>query len=294
MREQEEDVADQTLTRVGRLKKLAMFKYIVAGFRGLRKAVGKALGSSALWLVKNTPIQANHVTYSRIPLTLTACGILLFWGHPQAKLLAFWIFVASAVTDILDGTFARAMDNPRSGILRTAQEKDFGKHLDAQVDKICLAIQMYVICALLLTLDYFGAVLVSVVWCFTCAIEIWLFVDRQRDYTKNKRLRMSGQEPIELKASDWGKIKSTLQMIYACGFVLALHYDSLFLWWGSWIVWLSFFVAPLFGLLSLHGKRKARRVTKRRNGKRKSNLPRANLRKRGKYMRVTRADIADR
>lgn len=72
----------------------------------------------------------NLLTLSRIPLMFVIVGLM--WvdnemaGWTGAATLAFWLFIAAAITDWLDGSIAR-----RRGIV-----SNFGKFMDALTDKV--------------------------------------------------------------------------------------------------------------------------------------------------------------
>ena len=72
----------------------------------------------------------NILTLSRIPLMFAIVG-LMWLDHTSdawagAATLAFWLFIAAAITDWLDGAIAR-----KRGIV-----SNFGKFMDALTDKI--------------------------------------------------------------------------------------------------------------------------------------------------------------
>ena len=67
----------------------------------------------------------NVITLSRIPLMFVIAG-LMYCDWPGAASLAFWLFIAAAVGDWLDGYIARTR-----GLV-----SNFGKLMDALTDKI--------------------------------------------------------------------------------------------------------------------------------------------------------------
>jgi CDP-diacylglycerol--glycerol-3-phosphate 3-phosphatidyltransferase len=67
----------------------------------------------------------NLITLSRIPLMFVIVG-LMYYDRLGAASLAFWLFIACAIGDWLDGYIAR-----RRGLVST-----FGKLMDALTDKI--------------------------------------------------------------------------------------------------------------------------------------------------------------
>lgn len=72
----------------------------------------------------------NLLTLSRIPLMFVIVGLMYVDrevpGWSGAATLAFWLFIAAAITDWLDGAIAR-----KRGIV-----SNFGKFMDALTDKI--------------------------------------------------------------------------------------------------------------------------------------------------------------
>lgn len=67
----------------------------------------------------------NILTLSRIPLMFVIVG-LMYVSWAGAATLAFWLFIAAAVSDWLDGSIAR-----KRGIV-----SNFGKFMDALTDKV--------------------------------------------------------------------------------------------------------------------------------------------------------------
>lgn len=67
----------------------------------------------------------NILTLSRIPLMFLIVG-LMYVSWTGAATLAFWLFIAAAISDWLDGAIAR-----KRGIV-----SNFGKFMDALTDKI--------------------------------------------------------------------------------------------------------------------------------------------------------------
>jgi CDP-diacylglycerol--glycerol-3-phosphate 3-phosphatidyltransferase len=67
----------------------------------------------------------NILTVSRLPLMFIVVG-LMYADFPYAATLAFWLFIAAALTDWLDGMLAR-----RQGIVSS-----FGRFMDTVIDKV--------------------------------------------------------------------------------------------------------------------------------------------------------------
>lgn len=67
----------------------------------------------------------NILTLSRVPLMFIVVG-LMYAQFPWAATLAFWLFIAAALTDWLDGKIAR----------ERGQVSAFGRFMDAVIDKV--------------------------------------------------------------------------------------------------------------------------------------------------------------
>jgi CDP-diacylglycerol--glycerol-3-phosphate 3-phosphatidyltransferase len=67
----------------------------------------------------------NILTISRVPLMFIVVG-LMYADFPYAATAAFWLFIAAALTDWLDGKIAR-----ERGVVSS-----FGRFMDAVIDKV--------------------------------------------------------------------------------------------------------------------------------------------------------------
>lgn len=67
----------------------------------------------------------NVLTISRVPMMFVVVA-LMYSEWPWAATWAFWLFIASALTDWLDGMLAR----------RANQVSSFGRFMDATLDKV--------------------------------------------------------------------------------------------------------------------------------------------------------------
>ena len=67
----------------------------------------------------------NILTISRVPLMFIVVG-LMYADFPYAATLAFWLFIAAALTDWLDGKIAR----------ERGEVSSFGRFMDAVIDKV--------------------------------------------------------------------------------------------------------------------------------------------------------------
>jgi CDP-diacylglycerol--glycerol-3-phosphate 3-phosphatidyltransferase len=79
-------------------------------------------------LVWTAPVKftlPNVLTISRVPMMFVIVA-LMYSDWPWAATWAFWLFIASALTDWLDGLLAR----------RANQVSSFGRFMDAVIDKV--------------------------------------------------------------------------------------------------------------------------------------------------------------
>jgi CDP-diacylglycerol--glycerol-3-phosphate 3-phosphatidyltransferase len=67
----------------------------------------------------------NILTISRVPLMFIVVG-LMYAEFPYAATAAFWLFIAAALTDWLDGKIAR----------ERGEVSSFGRFMDAVIDKV--------------------------------------------------------------------------------------------------------------------------------------------------------------
>ena len=67
----------------------------------------------------------NILTISRVPLMFIVVG-LMYADFPYAATLAFWLYIAAALTDWLDGKIAR----------ERGEVSPFGRFMDAVIDKV--------------------------------------------------------------------------------------------------------------------------------------------------------------
>ena len=67
----------------------------------------------------------NLLTISRVPLMFIVVG-LMYAEFPYAATAAFWLFIAAALTDWLDGKIAR----------ERGEVSSFGRFMDAVIDKV--------------------------------------------------------------------------------------------------------------------------------------------------------------
>jgi CDP-diacylglycerol--glycerol-3-phosphate 3-phosphatidyltransferase len=139
----------------------------------------------------------NVLTLIRMPLTF-AIVALMYGTWPWAATLAFWLFIAAAVTDWLDGKLARERNIV----------SDFGKFTDALADKV-LVIGVLIA---LLDLDYLRLPGVFVM--------LLVLVVVTREFMISGLRMMAASRGVVMAAERGGKIKTIIQLT-ALGFLLA-------------------------------------------------------------------------
>jgi len=179
----------------------------------------------------------NILTYGRIAAVPAVVGCI-YWqailgGGLWLRWLALAIFIAAAITDFLDGYFARMW----------GQQSTFGRMLDPIADKLLVAS-----CLLMLAVD--GTIRGWTVWAAIVILCREILVSGLREYLAELRVSV----PVT-KLAKW---KTTVQLI-AIGFLLAgLAGDTLISGWlgrpvetvtsiGIGLLWLSALVTLYTG-----------------------------------------------
>ena len=139
----------------------------------------------------------NTLTLIRMPLTF-AIVALMYGIWPWAATCAFWLFIAAAITDWLDGKLAR----DRNIV------SDFGKFMDALADKVL------VIGVMVALLDLEALRLPGVI-----VIMLVLMVIA-REFTISGLRMMAATRGVVMAAERGGKVKTIIQLT-ALGFLLA-------------------------------------------------------------------------
>jgi CDP-diacylglycerol--glycerol-3-phosphate 3-phosphatidyltransferase len=159
----------------------------------------------------------NILTLSRIPLMFAIVG-LMWVDHtsdtwPGAATLAFWLFIAAAITDWLDGAIAR-----RRGIV-----SNFGKFMDALTDKILVI-----------------GIMVALVRHDEDLPVTFVLLTIMREFMVSGMRMVVAAKGVVVAADGGGKIKTISQMI-AIGCLLAtpMLENDLAFWFGT----------PLHGLV---------------------------------------------
>jgi CDP-diacylglycerol--glycerol-3-phosphate 3-phosphatidyltransferase len=134
----------------------------------------------------------NLITLSRIPMMFAIVALMYgsWWG---AATLAFWLFVASAIGDWLDGYLAR----------KRKQVSNFGKYMDALTDKVL------VLGIMIAFVEVYNSKLFLVMVLLTLCREFLISGMRMIAATKG----------VVVAAERGGKTKTLMQLI-AMGFLL--------------------------------------------------------------------------
>ena len=133
----------------------------------------------------------NILTLSRIPLMFVIVG-LMYLDQTGAATLAFWLFIAAAISDWLDGAIAR-----RRGLI-----SNFGKFMDALTDKI-------LVIGLMVAFVEQGTLPVPFVLVTLC-----------REFMVSGMRMVAAAKGVVVPADSGGKTKTVSQMI-AIGCLLA-------------------------------------------------------------------------
>ena len=181
----------------------------------------------------------NILTLVRMPMTFAIVG-LMYGRWPGAASLAFWLFIAAAVTDYYDGKLAR-----ERGIV-----SNFGRFMDALADKVVVLGIMIA----LLDLDYLRLPSVLVIMLILLVLT--------REFLVSGLRMMAATRGIVVAADMGGKVKTAIQMT-ALGFLLGeqmVARDALDFWPGffrglaevaHWIGVGLFFVSMWFTVSSM-------------------------------------------
>jgi CDP-diacylglycerol---glycerol-3-phosphate 3-phosphatidyltransferase len=141
----------------------------------------------------------NLLTYARI-VAVPAVVACLYWqdilqGGLWLRWVALFIFVSAAVTDVLDGYFAR----------KWGEQSSFGRMLDPIADKLLVAS-----CLLMLAAD--GTIRGWSLWAAIVILCREILVSGLREYLAELR--------VSVPVTQLAKWKTTLQLV-AVGFLIA-------------------------------------------------------------------------
>ncbi|HOY53878.1 MAG TPA: CDP-diacylglycerol--glycerol-3-phosphate 3-phosphatidyltransferase [Opitutaceae bacterium] len=175
----------------------------------------------------------NILTLSRVP-AMFAIVALMYLRWTGAASIAFWLFIAGAVSDWLDGYLAR-----KQGIV-----SDFGKLMDALTDKI----MVIGIMVALVDRNYVPIALVLVTLC--------------REFMVSGLRMLAAAKGVVVPADRGGKTKTLTQLIsigFLLGSTMARQDWAVWLPWRHWdtfadvvysIGWVGFALSTLLAVWS--------------------------------------------
>lgn len=178
----------------------------------------------------------NILTLSRIP-AMFAIVALMYAEFQWAATIAFWLFIAAALTDWFDGMLAR-----RSGSVST-----FGRFMDAVIDKV----MVLGIMVALVNGDYFMGHRIP-------AMIALLFI-LCREFMISGLRMVAATKGIVVEADAGGKVKTFIQL-NAIGWLLgarmfANDFGELFRaeehWWITMVSWAGIGLFALSALLTI-------------------------------------------
>lgn len=141
----------------------------------------------------------NLLTLSRVPLMFVVVG-LMYAEFQWAPTLAFWLFIAAALTDWLDGKIAR----------ERGEVSSFGRFMDAVIDKV-LVIGMLIA---LVNGDYFmghNIIAMLLLLCILC-----------REFAISGLRMATAAKGKVVEADTGGKVKTFVQL-NAIGWLMGAH-----------------------------------------------------------------------
>ena len=131
----------------------------------------------------------NILTLSRVPLMFIVVG-LMYADFPWCDTLAFWLFIAAALTDWLDGKMAREM-----GVVSS-----FGRFMDSVLDKV-LVIGLMIA---LVNGDYFAG--------YSLAAMLLLLCILCREFAISGLRMAAAMRGETVDADAGGKVKTFVQL----------------------------------------------------------------------------------
>jgi CDP-diacylglycerol--glycerol-3-phosphate 3-phosphatidyltransferase len=172
----------------------------------------------------------NLLTFSRLP-AMFAIVALMYAEFRWAATLAFWLFIAAALTDWLDGKLAR----------ESGQVSTFGRFMDAVIDKVMVLGVMIA----LVNGDYFMGHQIPAMIALLCILC--------REFMISGLRMVAATKGIVVEADAGGKIKTFIQL-NAIGWLLGakmFEHDFAELFNGTerwWITTVSWIGIGLFAL----------------------------------------------
>lgn len=178
----------------------------------------------------------NILTFSRLPAMFVIVA-LMYAEFMWAATLAFWLFIAAALTDWLDGKLAR----------ESGQVSNFGRFMDAVIDKVMVLGVMIA----LVNGNYFMGYQVPAMVALLCILC--------REFVISGLRMAAASKGIVVEADAGGKLKTFIQL-NAIGWLLGSRmferdFGELFLgherWWVVSINWIGIGLYVLSTVLTI-------------------------------------------
>ncbi len=149
----------------------------------------------------------NALTVLRIFLIPLLIAALFSTRLPNREIYATAIFLAAAITDLLDGYLAR----------RRGQVTTLGMLLDPIADKLLIA-----------------AAFISLVQIDSALVPAWMVVIIiGREFAVSGLRSVAATQGFTIAANEWGKLKMVSQVVAVCIIIVAVKYGTLYLFgWG--------------------------------------------------------------
>ncbi|MGH9415297.1 MAG: CDP-diacylglycerol--glycerol-3-phosphate 3-phosphatidyltransferase [Terriglobales bacterium] len=169
----------------------------------------------------------NSLTLLRIFLVPLLIAVLFSTRLPNKELYGTAIFLAAAITDLLDGYFAR----------RRRQITTLGILLDPIADKLLIA-----------------AAFISLVQLDPALVPAWMVVIIiGREFAVSGLRSIASSQGFTIAANEWGKAKMISQVVAVCIIIVAHKYGQLTLfgssldvrWIGKAALWVVVIVAVI-------------------------------------------------
>ncbi|SHJ41593.1 CDP-diacylglycerol--glycerol-3-phosphate 3-phosphatidyltransferase [Hathewaya proteolytica DSM 3090] len=164
---------------------------------------------------------ANKLTILRIFLVPIFLIFICVQGIPYGNVIATAIFILAALTDKVDGYIARSRN----------QVTNFGKFMDPLADKLLVT------AALICLVEY--QIISSLVAIIIIA----------REFSVSGLRTIAASEGIVIAASNWGKLKTVIQIVAIIMALINLTYKNYYLTLGTDIfMWLAVIITVISGL----------------------------------------------
>lgn len=178
----------------------------------------------------------NILTFSRLPAMFIIVA-LMYAEFLWAATLAFWLFIAAALTDWLDGKLAR----------ESGQVSTFGRFMDAVIDKVMVIGVMIA----LVNGNYFMGYQIPAMIALLCILC--------REFMISGLRMVAATKGVVVEADAGGKLKTFIQL-NAIGWLLGAQmfsrdFGELFRgphsWWVTTVSWIGIGLFALSTLLTI-------------------------------------------